>query len=117
MLRRPPGSTRTDTLFPYTTLFRSRSAFAAHRSSSRADGPTGDVVPAGTDRRWRGSARYAPSVSDPPPGPAAGPHSRNRRDSSTFANRKDTARQMFTRNVVKATLTLMDIAPKHSEIR
>src|SRR3546814_11452937 len=25
MLRRPPGSTRTDTLFPYTTLFRSYS--------------------------------------------------------------------------------------------
>src|SRR3546814_5386283 len=24
MRRRPPGSTRTDTLFPYTTLFRSR---------------------------------------------------------------------------------------------
>src|SRR3546814_14947381 len=24
MIRRPPGSTRTDTLFPYTTLFRSR---------------------------------------------------------------------------------------------
>src|SRR3546814_19485297 len=23
MIRRPPGSTRTDTLFPYTTLFRS----------------------------------------------------------------------------------------------
>src|SRR3546814_12819108 len=29
MLRRPPRSTRIDTLFPYTTLFRSR--FAAHR--------------------------------------------------------------------------------------
>src|SRR3546814_7269786 len=27
MIRRPPRSTRTDTLFPYTTLFRS----AAHR--------------------------------------------------------------------------------------
>src|SRR3546814_14401116 len=26
MIRRPPGSTRTDTLFPYTTLFRSYSA-------------------------------------------------------------------------------------------
>src|SRR3546814_18190129 len=25
MRRRPPGSTRTDTLFPYTTLFRSES--------------------------------------------------------------------------------------------
>src|SRR3546814_12926827 len=26
MIRRPPRSTRTDTLFPYTTLFRSTSA-------------------------------------------------------------------------------------------
>src|SRR3546814_11298950 len=25
MIRRPPRATRTDTLFPYTTLFRSRS--------------------------------------------------------------------------------------------
>src|SRR3546814_6419174 len=30
MLRRPPRSTRTDTLFPYTTLFRSRLPLAAH---------------------------------------------------------------------------------------
>src|SRR3546814_16190667 len=30
MIRRPPRSTRTDTLFPYTTLFRSRS----HRQKS-----------------------------------------------------------------------------------
>src|SRR3546814_2440351 len=28
MIRRPPRSTRTDTLFPYTTLFRSRKARA-----------------------------------------------------------------------------------------
>src|SRR3546814_11257019 len=27
MIRRPPRSTRTDTLFPYTTLFRSNAAF------------------------------------------------------------------------------------------
>src|SRR3546814_8020932 len=27
MMRRPPRSTRTDTLFPYTTLFRSAAAF------------------------------------------------------------------------------------------
>src|SRR3546814_14406548 len=27
MIRQPPGSTRTDTLFPYTTLFRSSQAF------------------------------------------------------------------------------------------
>src|SRR3546814_8938487 len=28
MIRRPPRSTRTDTLFPYTTLFRSAGEFA-----------------------------------------------------------------------------------------
>src|SRR3546814_8476881 len=31
MIRRPPRSTRTDTLFPYTTLFRSAGAAAAAR--------------------------------------------------------------------------------------
>src|SRR3546814_6758525 len=30
MIRRPPRSTRTDTLFPYTTLFRSLSARPGH---------------------------------------------------------------------------------------
>src|SRR3546814_5180885 len=35
MLRRPPRSTRTDTLFPYTTLFRSR--LAPRRSRRRRD--------------------------------------------------------------------------------
>src|SRR3546814_2831478 len=36
MIRRPPRSTRTDTLFPYTTLFRSagwRANKAPHRSN------------------------------------------------------------------------------------
>src|SRR3546814_2321550 len=31
MIRRPPRSTRTDTLFPYTTLFRSAQADVAKR--------------------------------------------------------------------------------------
>src|SRR3546814_9462272 len=30
MIRRPPRSTRTDTLFPYTTLFRSEGAGSDH---------------------------------------------------------------------------------------
>src|SRR3546814_15096390 len=30
MIRRPPRSTRTDTLFPYTTLFRSACIVEAH---------------------------------------------------------------------------------------
>src|SRR3546814_15917063 len=34
MIRRPPGSTRTDTLFPYTTLFRSAMPGPARRGAS-----------------------------------------------------------------------------------
>src|SRR3546814_2467426 len=30
MIRRPPRSTRTDTLFPYTTLFRSQAGLATN---------------------------------------------------------------------------------------
>src|SRR3546814_7039140 len=38
-IRRPPVSTRTDTLFPYTTLFRSCRAGTARRSpAARRDG-------------------------------------------------------------------------------
>src|SRR3546814_7903161 len=37
MIRRPPRSTRTDTLFPYTTLFRSRLK-AEIEAISRAQG-------------------------------------------------------------------------------
>src|SRR3546814_5528258 len=33
MIRRPPRSTRTDTLFPYTTLFRSGGGLAAGRTA------------------------------------------------------------------------------------
>src|SRR3546814_16645365 len=41
MIRRPPRSTRTDTLFPYTTLFRSlphdRHAMRRHPAGSHTD--------------------------------------------------------------------------------
>src|SRR3546814_16698313 len=37
MIRRPPRSTRTDTLFPYTTLFRSAEAHRAE--AARVDPP------------------------------------------------------------------------------
>src|SRR3546814_4116317 len=49
MIRRPPRSTRTDTLFPYTTLFRSsRSPVPESRRAQRPGPPcrTGDC-------RWR----------------------------------------------------------------
>src|SRR3546814_10016161 len=49
MIRRPPRSTRTDTLFPYTTLFRS-----SGRPAKVDGGPTGTVTPAcGTYCPWQ----------------------------------------------------------------
>src|SRR3546814_10388310 len=46
MIRRPPRSTRTDTLFPYTTLFRSvsrREAGAGHKRR-RATQPSDQIA-------------------------------------------------------------------------
>src|SRR3546814_1772272 len=60
MIRRPPRSTRTDTLFPYTTLFRSRlpegrTAGASGRAAApvRLDRPS-------VDRLSRGPAQELP---------------------------------------------------------
>src|SRR3546814_15282280 len=48
MIRRPPRSTRTDTLFPYTTLFRSDRSQPGDRGVERAGvaglDPDGDGV-------------------------------------------------------------------------
>src|SRR3546814_3114249 len=44
MIRRPPRSTRTDTLFPYTTLFRSRRPELVRRVVGRV-GPTNPAPP------------------------------------------------------------------------
>src|SRR3546814_10223676 len=45
MIRRPPRSTRTDTLFPYTTLFRSRPDDVLLLKTRNADG---EMVPLGS---------------------------------------------------------------------
>src|SRR3546814_15014075 len=42
MIRRPPRSTRTDTLLPYTTLFRSH--YPADRESARRGDRAGDAA-------------------------------------------------------------------------
>src|SRR3546814_5480340 len=72
MIRRPPRSTRTDTLFPYTTLFRSRlAAIAAPLLKPHSQGrwrpvsaaiqsPTFDVSP----DRLEGRATPIPAFSN-----------------------------------------------------
>src|SRR3546814_7135415 len=54
MIRRPPRSTRTDTLFPYTTLFRSASYVLA---AENIDDPiVGRLVARGLDNELKGTA-------------------------------------------------------------
>src|SRR3546814_20192738 len=57
MIRRPPRSTRTDTLFPYTTLFRSRRRHDGCRCHGAGAAAVGQPWPEGADRaRRRGRA-------------------------------------------------------------
>src|SRR3546814_13469024 len=63
MIRRPPRSTRTDTLFPYTTLFRSARGRRRSRpclrppeidrGDCRYAGPGAPLWPAGDRRAWQ----------------------------------------------------------------
>src|SRR3546814_19292784 len=55
MIRRPPRSTRTDTLFPYTTLFRSDTAERATDAESGRAGP--GTAPAGSVGGHQAAAR------------------------------------------------------------
>src|SRR3546814_1274694 len=45
MIRRPPRSTRTDTLFPYTTLFRSAPVFISEDHLERPEAERGPQAP------------------------------------------------------------------------
>src|SRR3546814_9101300 len=66
--RRPPRSTRTDTLFPYTTFFRSRQPedpcalrfeAGSHRQPRLPLRPGGDPLPARAGRRQAGQGGAA----------------------------------------------------------
>src|SRR3546814_17381401 len=68
MIRRPPRSTRTDTLFPYTTLFRSLQPRRAAAFRASASILAGSTFPLGTTQLppthlTAGSASHAAAVS------------------------------------------------------
>src|SRR3546814_4680538 len=68
MIRRPPRSTRTDTLSPYTTLFRSAVARAEPR----------DQHPERKDRRKAGQRKAERNVARAPGEHARGPQAEGR---------------------------------------
>src|SRR3546814_5301616 len=66
MIRRPPRSTRTDTLFPYTTLFRSPHYLLADANGARIVGDIAawpkldaDISESGTIRIGKGTTAFA----------------------------------------------------------
>src|SRR3546814_1246236 len=79
MIRRPPRSTRTDTLFPYTTLFRSAKIQAKRAEQVRdflervftSTEPTSEGVPTALDLLDEGSRRARDEVMATDPGAAA----------------------------------------------
>src|SRR3546814_6022216 len=94
MLRRPPRSTRTDTLFPFTTLFRSlhprrpgeadpqgNPGPAAGRAPGRVRRPAGRVAQA-TQPGSRRTAALAPGRSRSGASPAGTAHLRSEEHTS-----------------------------------
>src|SRR3546814_13034470 len=77
--RRPPRSTRTDTLFPYTTLFRSRGAPEAGGDPHEGSGCGGalqELAPVHDASVGRGSAAaLRATVEAASPAAAAAPRS------------------------------------------
>src|SRR3546814_18736848 len=63
MIRRPPRSTRTDTLFPYTTLFRSYGAgelvsgAAGAKRHYKGNGPVGVLLSLRWCCQWKAQAQ------------------------------------------------------------
>src|SRR3546814_17456552 len=67
MIRRPPRSTRTDTLFPYTTLFRSPPPIqivVGGRSGSQQDAHTLNRTPKIFVIYWENTHRWPKRAAD-----------------------------------------------------
>src|SRR3546814_7336162 len=65
MIRRPPRSTRTDTLFPYTTLFRSQSQlrYTNGAFSVALENPRTVATPFGTSGRITSNSGQLPDMT------------------------------------------------------
>src|SRR3546814_17696312 len=81
MIRRPPKSTRTDTLFPYTTLFRSFAVVGVEDGDPALDHRADADAPAFLDREAVEQAKGGRGADE-----AAGRPGRRRRQ---FARRDD----------------------------
>src|SRR3546814_15035496 len=84
MIRRPPRSTRTDTLFPYTTLFRSRALRATNDMRAPAQAGWCAVLP----RNRRGGVQTAGALRAHQAETWTTCHARKRRTNENAARRR-----------------------------
>src|SRR3546814_13747485 len=64
MIRRPPRSTRTDTLFPYTTLFRSTILHADVVDREAGEAMAGRLLHVGPQLRWPRTEQIDRTIHD-----------------------------------------------------
>src|SRR3546814_590287 len=90
MLLRPTRSTRTDTLFPYTTLFRSNGSIGSTTggcsslsATSRPPKPKNDIMPCWTTPPWPRNLNQMASGS-----PGAVQYGQNARRRGIFVHRR-----------------------------
>src|SRR3546814_9569057 len=104
MIRRPPRSTRTDTLFPYTTLFRSLGAQFALVSGLTHDARARKAAPVAKAREGDFDELQAIEIRDQPPRILARlePH---RGHVGLFEKGVERDRRLFVRLVVAVTET------------
>src|SRR3546814_10840229 len=101
MIRRPPRSTRTDTLFPYTTLFRS--ALPAGRASMAVDDM--DI--------WDGSARRKGRAAGDAK-PDSGPRERSEEHTSELQSLMRISYAVFCLKKKKRDITLTHRKTRHN---
>src|SRR3546814_8957701 len=82
MIRRPPRSTRTDTLFPYTTLFRSAGAGAEGGDAGAIFGQQCEQALGGVDRLLRGVGDAVEEEAEPALPVATHAHARSEEHTS-----------------------------------
>src|SRR3546814_17583426 len=108
MIRRPPRSTRTDTLFPYTTLFRSprrrqqRDIAAAHRVAGESLGAARKAaLPAAERRRGEQAAREQRRIAEHRPaiGQGVGAGARPQFVDEAFGEKRSEARRVGKESV------------------
>src|SRR3546814_7753198 len=102
MIRRPPGSTRTVTLFPYTTLFRSNSA-------------TTSAILRDRERNIRGNGREKKRIEHLQLAPVASGSGRSPNRTSIIEPRVEIEFNVFP-IIIKLCRKLQRLAAKHGTL-